>query len=70
MKVSDVVWLREGDTFLDIFDVTRSQGDADAVDFDRCLGLFFFFSSFSDYTLAGAGARFAYRSSSWKPEGD
>ena len=56
MKISDLVRLRDKDTFLDIFDVTRSQGDADAVDFGGCLGLFFFFSSFSDYTSAGIKA--------------
>jgi hypothetical protein len=35
-------------TFLDIFDVTRGERDSDSVDLDSCLGLLFFFSSFSD----------------------
>jgi len=36
------------DTFFDILNVTGSQGDTNAVDFDGSLGLFVFFSSFSD----------------------
>jgi hypothetical protein len=58
-----------GGTFLDILDVTRSQGDADAVDLDGSLGLFCFFSSFSDYILNIAQAG-SHTVAHVEPEGD
>ena len=43
---------RRSGTFLDIFDVTGGQSNADSMDLGCCLCLLFFFSSFSDWRVS------------------